>query len=184
MPLTISCWDRVCEGDLNVFVCNHVAWWELCVTFAKRALRHQQAVTSRVLLEISKAHRKPTKLDGDLLEWYESLLRSDIYSYSLRMPSRRCTSATEAKAPASLDLRTTLLLTKSHEVVELAADEALPHLVYRPRLDLEFASDKTSGSQTLLEGVGVFAAREAKCDAHVVDIPVERTHEGEPRVLC
>lgn len=73
-------------------------------------------------------------------------------------------------------------LLESHEPVELA-DEVLLHFVFLPRQDLEFASDQASGSQTLLECVRVFAAWDAEGDAHVVDVPVEWTHEGEPSVL-
>ena len=75
-------------------------------------------------------------------------------------------------------------LLESHEPVELAADELLPHFVFLPRQDLEFASDQTSGSRTLLECVRVFAAGNAECDAHVVDVPGEWAHEDAPSVLC
>lgn len=75
-------------------------------------------------------------------------------------------------------------LLESDEPVELAADELLPNFVFLPRQDLEFASDQTSGSQTLLECVRVSAVGIAECDAHVVDVPVEWAREDEPSVLC
>ena len=87
-----------------------------------------------------------------------------------------------AEVAAALDTFDSLLL-ESHGLVELAPGEPLPHLVCRPRKDLELASDQASGSQTRLENVWVFAAGNAECDAHLVDVPVERAHEGEPRVL-
>ena len=87
-----------------------------------------------------------------------------------------------AEAAAALDTSDSLLL-ESLELVELAPGEPLPHLVCRPRQDLELASDQASGSQTRLESVWVFAAGNAECDAHVVDVPVEMAHEDDPSVL-
>lgn len=46
----------------------------------------------------------------------------------------------EAEAPAALDTSTSLLL-EPHELVELAVDELVPHLVFLSRQVLEFASD-------------------------------------------
>ena len=89
---------------------------------------------------------------------------------------------TEAEAPLALDTLSSFLL-ESHEVVELAANEPLPHLVYRPRLDLKLPSNQASRSQTLLERARVFAAWEAECDADLVDVTVKGAHEDEPGVL-
>lgn len=50
------------------------------------------------------------------------------------------TTSTEAEAPAVLNTSNSVL-PESHELVELAADKLLPHLVFLPRQDLEFASD-------------------------------------------